>query len=427
MQQCIKQALTATALPPAPQRRSILCGALVAAALLSSSQLSMAAGVGQPSTTGCSGGADWPLWQAFTQRYIQSDGRVIDHSTPRLHSTSEGQSYAMVFALIAHDQVRFEQLWRWSVANLLGGQLSAQLPAWQWGRRDDGSWGVIDANSASDADLWFVYALAEAGRLWQQPQYTQDALTLLDLIVADEVVDLPGLGAMLLPGRSGFATTPQQWRLNPSYMPLPVLRRLAQLQPNGPWNAIARNTAQMLAQTTPQGFAPDWVIYRTTTPASGTALATSGAFMVDSETGDLGSYEAIRVYLWAGMTAPGDKLAKPILKTLGGMTQALAATNLPPEKIRTHSATTSGTAPPGFSAALLPYLHAANQPTLLRAQRARSQAGLWPTTAQPTPSYYDYVLGLFGTGWDGQRYQFLPSGKLKLRSEKACLPHVKKP
>ena len=59
--------------------------------------------------------------------------------------------------------------------------------------------------------------------------------------------------------------------------------------------------------------------------------------------------------------------------------------------------------------------------------RARAQAGLWTSAPQPLPTYYDYVLGLFGTGWDEQRYQFLPSGKLKLRTEKVCLPNAKKP
>jgi endoglucanase len=30
------------------------------------------------------------------------------------------------------------------------------------------------------------------------------------------------------------------------------------------------------------------------------------------------------------------------------------------------------------------------------------------------------VLGLFGIGWDQQRYRFLSSGTLKLSWEKAC-------
>ena len=111
----------------------------------------------------------WPLWRAFTTRFIQPDGRVLDASTPQRHSSSEGQSYGMFFALLANDRARFESLWRWSIDNLFGGTLKGRLPAWWWGRAPDGSWRVLDGNSASDADLWFVYALAEAARLWNQP------------------------------------------------------------------------------------------------------------------------------------------------------------------------------------------------------------------------------------------------------------------
>ena len=45
----------------------------------------------------------WPLWRAFTTRFIQPDGRVLDASTPQRHSSSEGQSYGMFFALLVND------------------------------------------------------------------------------------------------------------------------------------------------------------------------------------------------------------------------------------------------------------------------------------------------------------------------------------
>lgn len=73
----------------------------------------------------------------------------------------------MVFPLIADDRDAFDRLWRWSVDHLGDGRLDDKLPAWQWGHRDnDGTWGVMDLNSAADADLWFVFALDEASRLW---------------------------------------------------------------------------------------------------------------------------------------------------------------------------------------------------------------------------------------------------------------------
>jgi len=70
--------------------------------------------------------ANWPLWNDFKQHFIKPDGRVIDASTPQLHSSSEGQSYGMFFALIANDQPTFDLLWRWSVNNLSGGDAGAR-------------------------------------------------------------------------------------------------------------------------------------------------------------------------------------------------------------------------------------------------------------------------------------------------------------
>ena len=79
----------------------------------------------------CSAAAAWPLWEQFTQRFMQDDGRVIDYTTAQQHSTSEGQSYAMFFALVARDRARFDKLWAWSITNLAGGDIGARLPAWQ--------------------------------------------------------------------------------------------------------------------------------------------------------------------------------------------------------------------------------------------------------------------------------------------------------
>ncbi|MDF1486006.1 cellulose synthase complex periplasmic endoglucanase BcsZ [Ramlibacter sp. H39-3-26] len=362
--------------------------------------------------------AEWPLWQTFVGRYVQADGRVIDYGVTRQHSTSEGQSYAMFFALVAHDRDRFDRLWRWSVANLAGGDIQARLPAWQWGRRDDGSWGVIDSNTASDADLWFAYALLEGGRVWNEPRYTADARALLARITQDEVAELPGLGPMLLPAPAGFVLQNRIWRINPSYLPLPLLRRLAQFDAKGPWKAVTASFARMMAETTPKGFAPDWVAYQVPEGAA------TGAFATDPQKGDTGSYDAIRNYLWAGMTPKTDPLAAPLRRQLAGMGTVVAAAGVPPEKVQATSGATEGSGPVGFSAALLPYFKSTGQTALLQSQQARVQAQLLeaPPTAQPP--YYDYVLGLFGTGWAEQRYQFLPSGRLQLRWEKACPPNA---
>ncbi|WP_434089552.1 glycosyl hydrolase family 8 [Neopusillimonas aromaticivorans] len=108
------------------------------------------------------------------------------------------------------------------------------LPAWIWGKDDQGQWRILDDNSASDAELWFIYSLLEAGKRWQRPDYIEDAMALLRQVEAQETALLPGLGQVLLPGPRHFSLENNLWRLNPSYTPLPLIRRLESVSPRGP-------------------------------------------------------------------------------------------------------------------------------------------------------------------------------------------------
>ena len=362
---------------------------------------------------GCA--APWPLWNSFAAHFIQADGRVVDASTPQKHSSSEGQSYGMFFALVANDRPRFDALWRWSVDNLMGGQVQGRLPAWWWGLAPDNTWRVLDGNSASDADLWFTYALLEAARLWKVPAYERDARLLLAEIEKREIADVPGLGPMLLPGEFGFAHhNPESWHFNPSYQPPPVLRRLMAASPTGPWGAVARNTETLYtAASRPSGFAPDWTAF---TLEAGTTQG-KGAFGPHPAKGDTGSYDAIRAYLWAGVTPPTDSLSAPLRAALAGQVRATVAAGAPPESVAVSTGTTQGTGPFGFSAAMLPLLQMAGATDALARQRQRVAEGLQQAfaphnTQARQPPYYDVVLSLFGQGWLDGRYQFTRSGAL---------------
>ncbi|RAN49535.1 1,4-D-glucanase [Herbaspirillum rubrisubalbicans] len=368
-------------------------------------------------TAGKCPAVDWPAWQSWAGAHVQPDGRVLHSSLQPNHTTSEGQSYNMLLALIANDPERFDQVWSWTRDNMMGSDPANRLPAWLWGQGADGKWQVQDANSASDADLWISYVLLEAARLWQRPQYRSDAQGLLDSIEAKLVVNLPGLGKMVLPGPLGFNQRDQAWTLNPSYLPLPLLRRLHKERPKGPWQQIAQNTVRMIQATSPKGFVADWVGYKMTAPQA-------GQFMVDPAKGELGSYDAIRVYLWAGLTSPRDPLAAPLLAALDGMRQTILATGVPPEKVKVTTGVVEGQAPFGFTAALVPFLMAKGE-SALAAQWQRSAAqslesGLAQPSAQPEVLYYNVMLGLFGLGWAEKRYQFREDGTLNLSWEKSC-------
>ena len=360
---------------------------------------------------------DWSAYRTFTAHFVQADGRVIDYSTPTQQTTSEGQSYAMFFALVANDRATFDRLLAWTRINLAANQFepgNVQLPSWQWGRKPDGSFGVLDPNSASDSDLWIAYDLLQAGRLWNEKTYTQLGMALATQIVRHEVTNLAGLGPMLLPGPQGFKTG-DVTRLNPSYSPLPVLRGLAREMPDGPWNQLAENSYKLVTTTAPRGFSPDWAAYK------------SGQFVVDPQSADTGSYDAIRVYLWAGLTSSADPLGKPWLAKLGGMRQAVAQNGYPPERVSVSTGATSGEGPLSYWAALAPYFKALGDDRGLGLARAHLAALDAPVANSPAPAnpnrepvYYDRVLGLFGAGFIEGRYRFDEAGRLVPSWRSAC-------
>ncbi|MDF0604985.1 cellulose synthase complex periplasmic endoglucanase BcsZ [Neisseriaceae bacterium TC5R-5] len=349
---------------------------------------------------------NWPQWQAYRQHFISSDGRVIDRSSHHSLTTSEGQSYGLFFALVANDQPAFAQLLAWTQNNLAEGDLSTHLPAWAWGQQPDGRWGVLDKNSAADADLWIAYSLLEAGRLWQQPRYLTQGKQLAARIWQEETASLPGLGRMLLPAPYGFQPEAARWRLNPSYLPLQILARLAQLLPENDWHSLHHNTQRLLQESAPHGFAPDWVVY----------TAKQG-FTPDSQTQASGSYDAIRVYLWAGMLSAQADGQAALLHTLAPMTQWLSQHDAPPRQIDTRSGQMEGDGPVGFSAALLPLLQSSGAQAALQQQLARLNA--LPLSQRPD-NYYDHVLTLFGLGWQQGRYRFGSQGQLQTRWDSAC-------
>lgn len=334
----------------------------------------------------------WPAWSQVQTHLLSEDGRMIDPSSPRQITTSEGQSYGLFFALVANDPASFARVLSWTQNNLAEGDLTRRLPAWLWGRADSGRWQVLDANNASDSDLWIAYSLLEAGRLWRREDYRRLGLELLWRSAAQTLRVLPGLGLMLLPGDIGFESA-QGWRLNPSYLPPQLLARFA--EESRIWAEVEANTYQLLRRSAPRGLAPDWLLWQR-----------SGQPAADPEYGHEGDYDAIRVYLWLGMLATDAPERAALLAHVAPMACLTAQRGAPPERIDAATGQAQGQGPAGFSAALLPLL-AAQAPAALSVQRQR----LAQHAPEPT-AYYGQMLRLFGEGWDQGWYRFDARGRL---------------
>lgn len=344
----------------------------------------------------------WPEWDAFSDRFVQADGRVIDLTFDR-KSTSEGQSYGLFFALVANRRSQFDTILEWTSDNLAAGQLGDKLPAWLWGLRADGSWGVKDRNSASDADLWIAYSLYEAARLWNVPAYADTARKLLDLVHRDEIAEAGSAGMVLLPGAYGFKLDKGRFWLNPSYMPDFMFRYLAAVDPSGPWQSVWDSYVRMTPAIFSAGVAPNLFVVDST-----------GKVMPDTQREPSGSYDAIRVYLWAGMSG---RSSENMVRMLDGYAELIRRSGTPPEKVNplTGVAIKSSYSPIGYSGAVLPYLSALGDRPMLEQQHNRVRAAALRARRGETTHYYDQVLILFGKGWLDGQYRFDDQGRLQPR------------
>lgn len=335
-------------------------------------------------------------WKAFEAQFIQKDGRVISDDGARSHTYSEGQAYALFFALIGNDRPAFARILAWTQNNLCQGDLSQNLPAWLWGLQDSQQWGVIDANAASDADVWIAYTLLQAGRFWKQPSYTTLGKALAQLIVAKECTEVPGLGLTLLPGPVGFAKE-GKFKLNASYSPLQLLQALAQVDSR--WNAIAQSSWKVITGSSPRGICADWIWF------DGTQFSQD----VDGEAQGRGGYNAIRTYLWAGMLHTSSTFYQPQLQLLAPMAQLVQDRGTPPEFIDPWTLAVQGDGPAGFSAALLPFLQAQSRTQALQQQLLRLQT----QPVRPT-AYYEQCLNYFSDAWRRGSFAFDAQGQLRL-------------
>ena len=348
----------------------------------------------------------WPAWATFRQQFVADDGRVVDPETQRAQTVSEAQAYGLFFALVANDRPTFEKILKWTENNMAGGDLTARLPAWIWGRRDDGQWGVVDANPASDAHLWIIYSLAEAARLWADKRLGALATVMADRLLRDTTANIPGLGLTLLPGPKGFQSGGDTWRLNPSYLPLHQMRWFAKHMPNPGWEKVLASARKIVLGSAPRGFAPDWIVYR----------ANKG-FEIDA-TGEAygqGAYNAIRVYLWAGLMASGDANTKPLLNALAPMAKFVDVQGFPPEAVDIQTGAGLKPGPSGFSAALLPFLQARGDKAAFDAQQNR-------IAAKPIrqKAYYEQALSLFALGKIDGYYRFGADGSLVTKWTVPC-------
>ncbi len=145
-------------------------------------------------------------WQSYCRHFIKSDGQVVIPEEGG-GAISEAQAYALLRAVWANDATVFNRVYAWTYKKLSRVHAHGDsLLAWRWGRLPDGSWGVVDANSATDGDLDYALALVLAAKKgWRAPpnlpDYLEEARRVQAAILAREVVALPNRATASHPGQ----------------------------------------------------------------------------------------------------------------------------------------------------------------------------------------------------------------------------------
>jgi len=220
-------------------------------------------------------------WDSYRQRFIQSDGRVIDYQASD-RSTSEGQAYALLRAVLINDPATFALTLHWSENNLqhrAGGKRTDSLWAWKWGRKEDGNWGIIDTNFASDGDIDAITALILGSRRWNRPEYLELAKLKLQDLWNLSTISEPQGKRYLLPGTvAAFVPNASTYYLNPSYFAPYAFRIFAQVDPQHDWLSLVDSSYQVLensAKLSSVGLPSDWVALNTKTGQCQTLPASS--------------------------------------------------------------------------------------------------------------------------------------------------------
>ena len=127
---------------------------------------------------------------SFLARYALSTGRV-DRIDQGGDTVSAGQAYGMLLSVALGERQRFAVIWRWTWTHLRRGD-GLLASRWRGGR-------VIDANSASDADLDTARSLILAGERFHVGAYRVDGVAMARAILAHET-ERVGRSLVLLAG-----------------------------------------------------------------------------------------------------------------------------------------------------------------------------------------------------------------------------------
>lgn len=239
-------------------------------------------------------------YKFYKENFMSSDGRIIDYDKNNI-TTSEGQSYMLIQSLIMNDRKTFDLVYSWTKNNL---QRIDSLFAWLWGENTNGEYKILDNNSASDADVDIAHCLLLAYEKYNDAQYLQEAIPIIQSIWNKETKRV-GNYLVLMPGAN--QTLDDKIEINPSYFSPYAFRYFQKYDDLHDWNCLIDSSYYYLnavMSKTQTHLPPNWFL-----------IENGQIILEDSPKSDF-SYDAIRVFarIYVDYIRANEQRALPILK-----------------------------------------------------------------------------------------------------------------
>lgn len=195
-------------------------------------------------------------WSEYKSLFIAQDGRVIDRANANItHSESIG--YAMYLAIQNSDFKSFSKIHTWYENNLKKNKFG--LISWKWGKDISGSWHVLDANNATDGDLWIAYDNILMYEITKNEIYRSEAMELMKNIKKHLVIKQAG-SLYLLPGKFGFITK-NSLEINLSYYLFFIFDKFKEYDKDELWGKLKEDGINLLYKSrfTSLQLNADWI------------------------------------------------------------------------------------------------------------------------------------------------------------------------
>jgi endoglucanase len=199
--------------------------------------------------------------RSFLGRYVLSDGRAVRRDQGG-DTVAAGQAQALLLTVAVGDRRRFSTVWRWTRTHIVrrDGLLASH---WRGGR-------VVNASSASDADLDTARALVLAGKRFGVRDYRVAGLRVARAVLRRETAVVNGQ-PVLLGGTWGGPGSSAS--INPSYNAPRTYEQLGTATGDRRFAALDREARRINTQlmASAPGLPPDWAVVN----ADGTVVPSS--------------------------------------------------------------------------------------------------------------------------------------------------------